>query len=637
MPRRRLGKYNRILVEVLLCVMAIYNIYKLLFTIYDVYEHMVVTLLFALPLTFIIYSSTKKDVDRVPWYDYLLAIIAVVTVADIYLNYASWFFRRMWLVTPLTTEQIVIGVLLISLIVESVRRTSGLMFTALITVFIGYLLLAPYLPVIGFRTNPVRVIEYLYLTPYAIFSTPLEVMSTYVIAFTLLGAAFSMSGTGEFFINLAKALVGGSSGGPAKVSVIASSLFGSVSGSAVANVYATGIFTIPTMKSIGFPSYLAGAVEAVASTGGQIMPPIMGAAAFVMAELLGIHYGKIMIAAIVPAIIYYLGVYVQIHYYSLKTGLRGLPPDQVPSKNQVLKRGWFYFLPIIVLVYIVAVLQWSAVTAAFISFFIAIILGLLSRQLRVSKLYQVLVRGIEDALSIIVVGAAAGIVVGAVSYSGLGVKLGYIVSTASFGITVLALIYVALITTLLGMGIPTTPAYITAVAVSVPALAAMGLETFPIHFFVFWYAVLAAITPPVALASYAAASLAKADTMKTALTACKLGFTAFLLPFIMVFKPEILIGYGSYEVMVRMWSITTSLVATYAIATALEGFIKHNINIPLRIVLMAGGLTLFTPTHITVDITALTIIIAVVAANYIRRQTKQLLKTQSKTDNNSKT
>jgi len=618
LPRRRLSRYNKILVEVILCVMAIYNIYKLLFTTYDIYEHMVVTLLFALPLTFIIYSSTKKDVDKVPWYDYLLAIIAVATVADIYLNYASWFFRRMWLVTPLTTEQIVIGVLLISLIVESVRRTSGLMFTALIAVFIGYLLLAPYLPVIGFRTNPVRVIEYLYLTPYAIFSTPLEVMSTYVIAFTLLGAAFSMSGTGEFFINLAKALVGRSSGGPAKVSVIASSLFGSISGSAVANVYATGIFTIPTMKSVGFPSYLAGAVEAVASTGGQIMPPIMGAAAFVMAELLGIHYGRIMIAAIVPAIIYYLGVYVQIHYYSLKAGLRGLPPNQVPNKNQVLRNGWFYFLPIIVLIYVVAVLQWSPISAALISFFITIMLGLLSRQLHIKRLYQVLVRGVEDALSIIVVGAAAGIVVGAVSYSGLGVKLGYIVSTASFGIPTLALIYVALITTLLGMGIPTTPAYITAVAVSVPALAAMGLDMFPIHFFVFWYAVLAAITPPVALASYAAASLAKADTMKTSVTACRLGFAAFLLPFIMVFKPEILVGYGNYEVIVRVWSIITSLIATYAIAIAFEGFIKRNINVFLRIVLITGGLALLTPTNITIDIIALTMVIAVITVNYIR-------------------
>ncbi len=622
MPKRVLSRYNKILVEVALCVMAIYNIYKLLFTTYDVYEHMVVTLLFALPLTFIMYSSTKKDVNRVPWYDYLLAIIAVITVADIYLNYASWFFRRMWLVTPLTTEQIVIGALLISLIVESARRTSGLMFTALITAFIVYLLLAPYLPVIGFRTNPIRVVEYLYLTPYAIFSTPLEVMSTYVIAFTLLGAAFSMSGTGEFFINLAKALVGRSSGGPAKVSVIASSLFGSISGSAVANVYATGVLTIPTMKHVGFPPHLAGAVEAVASTGGQIMPPVMGAAAFVMAELLGTHYGRIMVAAVIPAIIYYLGVYVQVHYYSLKAGLRGLPPDQVPNKKQVLRKGWFYFLPIIVLVYIVAVLQWSAISAAFISFFMAIILGLLNKQLSVKKLYQVLVRGVEDALSIIVIGAAAGIVVGAVSYSGLGVKLGYIVSAASFGIITLALVYVALITTLLGMGIPTTPAYITAVAVSVPALAAMGLDTFPIHFFVFWYAVLGAITPPVALASYAAASLAKADTMKTAVVACKLGFAAFLLPFIMVFKPEILVGYGNFEVMRRVWAIITSLVAAYSIATGFEGFIKRKINVFLRVVLICGGLALFAPTHIAVDIAALTIIAVVILINQIKSKPK---------------
>ncbi|MEM1983359.1 MAG: TRAP transporter fused permease subunit [Sulfolobales archaeon] len=619
MVRRSLTKTNKLLVEVVLCVMALYNIYKLLFTAYDVYEHMVVTLLFALPLSFIVYSSSKRDADRVPWYDYLLAVIAVGTMLDVYLNYSSWFFRRMWLVTPLTMEQIVIGVLVIGLIIEVSRRTSGLMFTALIAVFLSYLLLAPYLPGIGFRTNPMRVIEYLYLTPYGIFSTPLEVMSTYVIAFTLLGAAFSMSGTGEFFINLAKALVGRSSGGPAKVSVIASSLFGTVSGSAVANVYATGVLTIPTMKSVGFPSHLAGAVEAVASTGGQIMPPVMGAAAFVMAELLGTHYGRIMIAAVIPAIIYYLGVYVQIHYYSLKSGLRGLPPDQVPNRNEVLRRGWFYFLPLIVLVYVVGVLQWSAITAAFISFFISIFLGLITRQLNIRKLYEVLVRGVEDALSIIVVGAAAGIIVGAVSYSGLGVKLGYIVSTASFGYVALALVYVALITTLLGMGIPTTPAYITAVAVSVPALAYMGLDVFPVHFFVFWYAVLGAITPPVALASYAAASLAKADTMKTAIIACKLGFAAFILPFIMVFKPEILLAYGDFGVIERIWSISTSLVATYAIATAFEGFITRNINLILRLVLMGSGLALFAPTNAIIDLAALAIIAIVIIINYLKR------------------
>ncbi len=618
MPKRTLSKYNKALVEALLCVMAIYFIYKLLFTTYDVYELMTVSLLFTLPLTFITYSATKKDVNRVPWYDYLLAIIAVITVGNIYLNYASWFFRRMWLVTPLTTEQIIVGVILITLIIELARRTSGLVFTALILFFIGYLLLAPYLPGIGFRTDPVRVIEYLYLTPYAIFSTPLEVMSTYVIAFTLLAAAFSMSGTGEFFIGLAKAAVGRSSGGPAKVSVIASSLFGTVSGSAVANVYATGVFTIPAMKSVGFPSHVAGAVEAVSSTGGQIMPPLMGAAAFVMAELLGIHYGKIMIAAIIPAIIYYLGVYLQVHYYSLKSGLRGLPPDQIPDWRRVLRKGWFYLLPIIVLIYIVAVLQWSAVTAALISFFLAIALGILSRQLKIKSLYQVLARGVEDALPIIVAGAAAGIVVGAVSYSGLGVKLGYIVSRASFGIATIALIYVALITTLLGMGMPTTPAYITAAAVSVPALTAMGFDAFPTHFFVFWYAVLAAITPPVALASFAGASLAKADPMKTSVIACKLGFAAFILPFIMMFKPEIFLGYGNYEATLRAWSVITSFVATYAIAVGFEGFLKRKINAFLRLALIAAGLTLFIPTSAIVDIVAFAIISAIVAVNYIR-------------------
>lgn len=619
MPKRSLSRTHKILVETLLAMIACYIIYKLLYTAYDVYEHMVFTLLFVLPITFITYSSTKKDVDRIPWYDYVLSITVLAALLILHSNYSNWFFKRMWLVTPVTTEQLIVGIIIIASIIEAARRTSGRMFAALVSTFMLYLLLAPYLPVIGFRTSPVRVIEYLYLTPYAIFSTPLEVMSTYVIAFTLLGAAFSISGTGDFFINLAKAFVGRSAGGPAKVSVIASSLFGTISGSAVANVYATGIFTIPTMRSIGFPPYLAAAVEAVASTGGQIMPPVMGAAAFVMAELLGVHYGKIMVSAIVPAIVYYLGVYVQIHYYSLKSGLRGLPQDQVPSKSEVLKKGWFYMLPLATLVYIVAILQWSPITAAFISFFMSLALGFITRRLSIKGLYQVLVKGIDDALSIVVAGAAAGIVVGAVSYSGLGIKLGYIVSTASFGYIVLALIYVALITTLLGMGIPTTPAYITAVAVSVPALVNMGLDLLPSHFFAFWYAVLAAITPPVALASYAAASIAKADAMKTSAIACKLGFTAFVMPFVIVFKPEILLAYGSYSIASRLWTIATSLIAAYAIATAFEGFIKRNISLALRLILASCGFVLFIPTSMLIDLITLIVIISIAVLNYLKR------------------
>jgi len=618
MPRRNLGRISKLFTESLLCIMAIYSIYKLLFTTYDVYEHMVAVLLFVLPLTFIIYSSGRKDVNRIPWYDYLLALIATISVFDIYINYAGWFFRRMWLVTPLTLEQLVVGAVLILLIVEAARRTTGTIFAGLISVFIVYLLLAPYLPVIGFRTNPARVVEYLYLTPYGIFSTPLEVMSTYVIAFTLLGAAFAVSGTGEFFINLAKALVGRSSGGPAKVSVIASSLVGTITGSAVANVYTTGIFTIPTMKSVGFPSYVAGAVEAVSSTGGQIMPPVMGAAAFVMAELLNVPYARIMIAAIIPALIYYLGAYTQVHYYSLKHGLRGLPPNQIPKLSKVLKEGWFYFLPLATLVYIITVLQWSPVTAALISFFIALALGLISRRLSIKGIPQALIKGVEEAFSIIVAGAAAGIVVGAVSYSGLGVKLGYIVSSASFGIITLALFYVALITTLLGMGIPTTPAYITATAVSVPALAAIGVDVFPAHFFVFWYAVLGAITPPVALASYAGASIAGADPMKTSIIACRLGFAAFITPFILVFKPTLFLGYGNYQLTDVVWTCLTAFIATYAIATALEGFIRRKINMILRIVLIVAGLALFAPTHIMIDITALGVIVVVITVNYIK-------------------
>ena len=629
MPRRNLGRISKLFTESLLCIVAIYSIYKLLFTTYDVYEHMVAVLLFVLPLTFIIYSSGRKDVNRIPWYDYLLALTAAISVFDIYINYAGWFFRRMWLVTPLTLEQLVVGAVLILLIVEAARRTTGTIFAGLISVFIVYLLLAPYLPVIGFRTNPARVVEYLYLTPYGIFSTPLEVMSTYVIAFTLLGAAFAVSGTGEFFINLAKALVGKSSGGPAKVSVIASSLVGTITGSAVANVYTTGIFTIPTMKSVGFPAYFAGAVEAVASTGGQIMPPIMGAGAFIMAELLGVPYVKIMIAAIIPALIYYLGVYVQIHYYAVKSGLRGLPNTEIPNVKDVLVRRGYYIIPLAVLIYMITILMWSPVTSALITLFIALAVSYVRRStwMTPKRVFKALVNGIDEVITIVVIAAVAGMIAGSVTYSGLTLKFSYLVNVASMGITTLALLYTALLTILLGMGMPTTAAYVLAASVAVPAIISMGVDALAAHMFTFWYAILSAITPPVALAAYAAATLAKDHPVKVAIWACKLGFSAFVVPFLLIYRSSILLGHGNTSLTIAMYDSVIAFLATYAIAIAFSGYLRRELKLFERILLIVGGIILYIPGTFYdlagLLITGLTILAHILTTSHLKKYNLQ--------------
>jgi len=631
MVKRTLSKKVEAVVTAILALMATYNIYALLFTAYDVVLHMVLNMSFVLPLIFIVYPARKKDVDRIPWYDYLLAIISVIPPIILY-HHPPWIYERMWFATALTTEQLVLGIVFIATIIEATRRTSGLVITFLVIFFLIYLYIGPYIPD-PFRHRGMRfdrIIELNYLTTYGTFTTPLQVMSTYVIAFTILGAVFSEAGVGRFFIDLAKALVGRMVGGPAKIAVVASSLFGTISGSAVANVYGTGIITIPTMKSLGYPSRFAGAVEAVASTGGQIMPPIMGAAAFVMAELLNVPYARIMIAAIIPALLYYLGVYVQIHYYSLKHGLRGLPKDQVPSLKSILKGRGYMLIPMAVLVYIVAVLMWSPVTAAFIAMFITIALSFIRREtwMTPKKIYKALAKGAEEALSILVIGAAAGMVIGSISFSGTGLRLSSIVLEASMGILVLALAYVAVLTLIMGMGVPTTAAYIMTAALSVPALSRLGVDPFVTHFFVFYYATISAITPPVALAAYAAATLAKDDPMRVGFTAVRLGFAAVLTPFILIFKPGLLLIIREPLPMI-IGEVITAFIAVYAIALGIEGFYKTNMNIPERLLLIISGLLLFAPTGLAVDLIA-TVLIVAMTLIHIRRTNKIRISSSTK-------
>ncbi|MEM3905242.1 MAG: TRAP transporter fused permease subunit, partial [Sulfolobales archaeon] len=495
--------------------------------------------------------------------------------------------------------------------------------------FLAFLLLAPYIPVVGFKTTPQRIVEFLCLTPWGIFSTPLEVISTYVIAFTLLGAVFTLSGVSDFFIDIAKALVGRSSGGPAKVSVIASSLFGTVSGSAVANVYATGVFTIPSMKGVGFPSYVAGAVEAVSSTGGQIMPPIMGAGAFIMAELLGVPYVKIMIAAIIPALIYYLGVYVQIHYYAVKSGLRGLPNTEIPNVKDVLVRRGYYIIPLAVLIYMITILMWSPVTSALITLFIALAVSYVRRStwMTPKRVFKALVNGIDEVITIVVIAAVAGMIAGSVTYSGLTLKFSYLVNVASMGITTLALLYTALLTILLGMGMPTTAAYVLAASVAVPAIISMGVDALAAHMFTFWYAILSAITPPVALAAYAAATLAKDHPVKVAIWACKLGFSAFVVPFLLIYRSSILLGHGNTPLTIAMYDSVIAFLATYAIAIAFSGYLRRELKLFERILLIVGGIILYIPGTLYdlagLLITGLTILAHILTTSHLKKYNLQ--------------
>lgn len=355
------------------------------------------------------------------------------------------------------------------------------------------------------------------------------------------------------------------------------------------------------------------------------MPPVMGAAAFVMAELLNVPYARIMVAAIIPALLYYLGVYVQVHYYSVRHGLKGLPKEEIPSLKKLMIERGYMLIPMAVLVYIVAVMMWSPVTAAFIAMFITIALSYIKRDtwMTPKKIYVALAKGAEEAISILVIGAAAGIIIGSISFSGTGLRLSSLVLEASMGILVIALLFVAMLTLIMGMGVPTTAAYVMTAALSVPALARLGVDTFPSHFFIFYYATISAITPPVALAAYAAASIAKDDPMRIGFLASRLGFAALIVPFIIIFKPGLLLIINE-PLPIIVENIVTAFIATYALGLAFEGFYIRNMNIIERVLLIAGGLLLFAPTNIEIDILA-SLLIAIGILIHRKRSGKAVL------------
>jgi len=384
------------------------------------------------------------------------------------------------------------------------------------------------------------------------------------------------------------------------------------------------------MKGVGFNPAVAGAVEAVASTGGQIMPPIMGAGAFIMAELLGVPYVKFMITAITPALIYYLGVYVQVHYYAVKSGLRGLSSTEIPKVKDVLMRRGYYIIPLAALIYMIAVLMWSPVTSALITLFIALVISYFRRStwMTPKKIFKALVNGIDEVVSIIVIAAVAGMIAGSVTYSGLTLKFSYLVNVASMGITALALLYTALLTILLGMGMPTTAAYVLAASVSVPAVISMGVDALAAHMFTFWYAVLSAITPPVALAAYAAATLAKDHPVKVAIWACRLGFSAFIVPFLIIYRSSILLGHGSSSLTTVVYDVVIAFLATYVIAIAFSGYLRRGLKLFERILLIVGGIILYVPGTlydlIGLLIVSLTVLTHILTTSRFRRYNLQL-------------
>lgn len=490
----------------------------------------------------------------------------------------------------------VFGVAAICLVVEMVRRGVGWALVAIVSAALIYNFAGPFLPgMLGHRGYPLsRVASQMYLTTEGIFGVPLGVSATYVYLFVFFTCLLQVSGMGDFLLRFALSMTGRMVGGPAKTAVIASGLFGTISGSAVANVVGTGSFTIPMMIRMGYKPHFAGAVEASASSGGQIMPPIMGAAAFIIAEFLGIPYISVAAAAVIPAILYYASVMWSVHFEALRMKLVPLSREEIPRFWDTLKEGFHLLVPIAVLLYLLAVEGYTPIKAAYYSILLTIPLSYVRRETRIT--WSRFVKACQDAakntITVATACAAAGLVIGSINLTGLGLKISTLIIGLSGGKLWLALILSMVAALIMGMGLPTTAAYIIVGTLGAPALVKMGVLPLAAHLFVFYFAVISAVTPPVALAAYAASGIAKEDPMKIGWTACLLTLSAFVVPYMLVYNPA-LIGAGGFGEVA--WCSCTAFVGVSALSASVIGYMADKMEAGQRILTCVGALMLIIP------------------------------------------
>ena len=620
---RKLAGVFSLIFGVLALVFSAFHIYTAGFGTLQAYKQRGVHLAFVLPLIFLLYpSQRRKKMDRPSLFDLLLACLGAGIII-----YALYVVDEVNLRGGVaTTTDLIMGGMTILLLLEAARRSIGWELPIVAIGFMLYTLFGNHIPgMFGHRGFSFSSLSYhMYLTTDGIFGIPLGVSATYVVLFIIFGVFLGETGVGKFFNGISLALAGRSPGGPAKVAVFASGFMGTISGSAVANVVTTGTFTIPLMKKIGYRPHFAGAVEAVASTGGQIMPPVMGAAAFVMAEFLQTPYLRIMVAAIIPAILYYFSAYMQIHFRAKKQGLKGLPPESLPRTVQVIKEGGYSIIPIIVLVVLI-LKQFTPMYAAFWSIIASVIVGFYKRETRVNlpKLYRALRNGAQSAISVAVACAVVGFVIGSVGLTGLGSTLTENVIGLAGGSLLLVLIFTAIASIILGMGLPTTACYIIASIITAPIIIKMGIPDLAAHFFVFYFAVISMVTPPVALAAYAAAGLAGGRPSQVGWAAFKLAIAGFILPFVIIYAPDILI-IGSKNLLNTFWVAFTTFIGILSLAACIEGYFFTEARWYERVFFLVGAVLLIKPGIIT-DVGGFALFGIAFLNQYRRKQSTQVI------------
>ena len=504
------------------------------------------------------------------------------------------------------------------MVIEAARRIVGLPIVIVVLCFLGFGFFGPYMPgPLAHRGLSLQqMVGHLFFTTEGVFGIPLGVSSTFIFLFILFGAFLEKTGLGKFFIDIANAIAGWASGGPAKVAVLSSALQGTISGSSVANVVGSGSFTIPMMKKLGYHKNFAGAVEAAASTGGQLMPPIMGAAAFLMAEFVGIPYMEVVKAAVVPAILYFLGVFLGVHFEAKKHHLEGTPRSELPPWGKIMKEEGHLAIPLIAIIGLLAS-GYTPMKAALAGIFISIATAMLRKNTRMSfyDIVDGLIKGARGALGVLVACAAAGMIIGVVTKTGVGLKLASALVTVAAGNFMLLLFCTMLTSLILGMGVPTTANYVITSTIAAPALIQLGVPTLAAHMFVFYFGIIADITPPVALAAYAGSAISGGDPLKTGVNASKLGIAAFIIPYVFVLSPQLL-GIGATFTSVLM-TTTTAIIGMIGISGAMIGQFYTRANVFERLILAAGGLCLIDPHGLT-DLIGVALLVGVGVMQWFR-------------------
>jgi TRAP transporter 4TM/12TM fusion protein len=607
----------RLAIIVVAVAMALYHMWAIAFGSPEAFYFRGTHLMFAMVLLFLIYRWTGKPEGAPGALDYLLLVLSVTPIIYLFVNY-EYFVTRIFYIDDLTPTDMVMGVLMTVMVLEGTRRVIGwsLPITAIIFLIYGLFIA---------KLEPMRMLDQLYMTTEGIFGIPLAVSASYVLIFVLFGAFMERTGTGQLFMDFALAITGHAAGGPGKVSVFSSSLFGTISGSAVANVMVDGPITIPLMKRSGFPPHFAAGVESVASTGGQIMPPIMGAAAFVMAEFIGVGYGQVIIWALLPAILYYVACFSAVHFEAKRRGLVGVPRSELPKMRGVLRERGHLFIPILTIL-VVMYSGYSAPLAALAGTLACFPVAFLRKSTRgyvtFENIIDAMVDGARNCLPVALACACAGIVIAVVTLSGLGIVFTQFVIGLAKDTLVLALVLTMFAGIVLGMGMPTTPAYIIMTALLVPAIIKLGVVVPAAHMFAFYFAILSAITPPVALAVFAAAGLAKADLWASGWAALKIGFAGFIVPFMFVYEPALLM-IGDWPTIVGSFVSATCGVVLFA--AGLHGYLLTAANYWQRGVLIVAGALLIDPGLIT-DTAGAILAAIVIVPQFLERRTARVVK-----------